>query len=66
MKETVKICEKYMLTTEEAAEYFHIGINKIRRLISDNESADWLLWNGNRAYIKRIKFEQLLDRASTI
>ncbi len=66
MKELMRTCEKYVLSTEEAAEYFHIGINKLRRLISENESADWVLYNGTHAYIKRIKFEQLIDRISSI
>jgi hypothetical protein len=58
--------EKYTLSLEEAAAYFHIGINKLRRLISNNEEADWVLRNGSHTYIKRVKFEQLIDRISDI
>lgn len=66
MKNAVRICEKYALSAEEAAEYFHIGINKLRRIISDNETAEWVLWNGSHAYIKRVKFEKFLDAVNTI
>ena len=33
-KSDIPVWEKYMLSTEEASEYFHIGINKLRRIIS--------------------------------
>ena len=57
----IPIWEKYTLTVEEAASYFRIGENKLRRIISENEDADYLLWNGNRPQIKRRKFEQYVD-----
>ena len=49
----VPLWEKYTLTVEEAAAYFRIGEHKLRRLISENKNADYLLWNGNRVQIKR-------------
>ena len=55
-----------MLSTEEASEYFHIGINKLRRIISLNPTAEWILWNGSHAYIKRRIFEQFIDRIDSI
>lgn len=58
--------EKYTLSVEEAAQYFRIGENKIRRLIHENEDADYILWNGNRPQIKRKKFEDLIDRLNVI
>lgn len=58
--------ERYTLTVEEAAHYFRIGENKLRRLIQENENADFVLWNGNRPQIKRKKMEELIDRANTI
>ena len=58
--------EKYTLSVEEAAQYFRIGENKIRRLIHENEDADYVLWNGNRPQIKRKKFEDLIDRLNVI
>ena len=47
-REEIPVWEKYMLSTEEASEYFHIGINKLRRIISLNPTAEWILWNGTR------------------
>ena len=38
---------KYTLTVEEAAQYFRIGEGKLRRIISEDKNADYLLWNGN-------------------
>lgn len=66
MKKSIPIAQKFVLSTEEASEYFNIGINKLRRLIRNNEEAAWLLMNGNRAYIKRIEFEKYITRISCI
>ena len=65
-REEIPVWEKYMLSTEEASDYFHIGINKLRRIISLNPTAEWILWNGSHAYIKRRIFEQLIDRIDSI
>ena len=62
----VPIWEKYTLTVREAAAYFRIGENKLRRVISENEDADYILWNGSRPQIKRKKFEAYIDRLSLI
>lgn len=62
----VPIWEKYTLTVEEAAEYFRIGENKLRRIISENQDADFLLWNGNRAQIKRKLFERYIDQCMAV
>lgn len=62
----IPVWVKYTLSIEEAAQYFRIGENKLRELISNNKHADWLLWNGNRAQIKRIKFENYVDKLSFI
>ena len=63
---TIAFWEKYTLSVEEAALYFRIGENKLRRLISENEDAEYILWNGNRPQIKRKKFESLIDKLNTI
>lgn len=57
----VPLWEKYTLTVEEAALYFRIGENKLRKLISDDKNASYILWNGNRPQIKRVMFEKLID-----
>lgn len=58
--------EKYTLTVEEAAKYFRIGENKLRRLADDNNNAKFLLWNGTRAQFKRKLFEQYIDECNVI
>ena len=62
----VPIWNKYTLTVEEAAAYFRIGENKLRILIAQNPNAEYLLWNGNRVQIKRIKFEKFIDELEAI
>ncbi len=62
----VPIWEKYTLTVEEAAKYFRIGEKKLRLLIENNPGADWLIMNGNRAQIKRKRFEKLIDSLDEI
>lgn len=58
--------KKYTLSIEEAAAYFRIGEGKLRKLVSENPNADYLLWNGNRVQIKRYKFESFGDRLEAI
>lgn len=62
----IPVWEKYTLTIEEAAAYFRIGINKLRRIISEDPDADFILWNGTRAQIKRKKFEEYIDKLNVI
>ena len=64
--QNVPLWEKYTLTVEEAAAYFRIGEHKLRRLINENKNADYLLWNGNRVQIKRVKFEKYVDTLEAI
>ena len=62
----LKISEKYALTVEEAAQYFHIGIKHLRELIKREPNAKWVLWNGTHAIIKRRMFEEKLDATNAI
>ena len=62
----VPLWERYTLSVEEAAVYFRIGENKLRRIISENQNADFILGNGNRAQIKRKKFERYIDDLTAI
>ncbi len=57
----VPVWEKYSLSVEEAAAYFRIGENNIRKIISQNPDADFWFWNGNRKQIKRKLFEKYMD-----
>lgn len=62
----IPLWEKYTLTVEEAAVYFRIGENKLRKLIGENKNASYILWNGNRPQIKRVLFEKLVDELALI
>lgn len=62
----IPLWQKYTLTVEEASLYFRIGQAKLRRVISENEDADFILWNGNRPQIKRKLFEEFVDRLNVI
>lgn len=62
----VPIWERYTLTIEEAAKYFRIGENKLRRLAEENKNAGWLIKNGNRIQIKRKQFEKVIDTLDVI
>lgn len=58
--------KRYTMTVEEAAQYFRIGENKIRKIINENKDADFVLLNGNRVQIKRILFEKYIDHCSIV
>ena len=62
----IPLWEQYTLTVEEAALYFRIGENKLRRLIADNRNAKYILWNGNRPQITRVLFEHMIDSIGLI
>ena len=62
----VPLWEKYILTIQEAAEYFHIGEKKLRKLVEDVGNADFVIMNGNRMMIKRKLFEKYLDESASV
>ena len=62
----IPIWEKYTLTIEEAAQYFRIGENKLRKLAEENLTAGWVIMNGNRIQIKRKPFEKIIDTLDVI
>lgn len=53
------------LTLDEAANYFNIGINKLREL-SNTPDCEFVLWVGNKRLIKRKKMELFLEKAFSI
>ena len=59
MKREISIAEKSLLTLEEAAGYFNIGINKLRELTGDDH-CPFVIWNGNKRLIKRKALEDYL------
>lgn len=65
-KLTIPFWKKYTLSIAEAAAYFRIGENKLRKIVSDTPDADFIVWNGNRPQIKRILFEKYIDQCEVI
>lgn len=67
MNEKVPLWEKYVLTREEAIEYFNIGEKKMRKLIQDHiDDNTFVISNGKKTLILRKKFEEFLDNTSSI
>ena len=62
----IPIWEKYTMTIDEAAVYFRVGENKIRKIISEQPDAEFVLWNGNRPQIKRKKVEEFIDKTNAV
>jgi hypothetical protein len=56
---TLSISEKSLLTLEEAAAYFNIGINRIRTM-TNGDDCPYVLWIGSKRLIKRKPFEEYL------
>lgn len=40
MDAQVPIHQKYVLSIDEAALYFHISVNRLRKLVSEHKNAD--------------------------
>ena len=57
--------DKALLTLEEAAKYFNIGINKLR-IMTNEENCPYVVWNGSRRLIKRKPFEEYLYSSYSI
>ena len=62
----VPVWEKYALTITEAAEYFGVGENKLREIVHSKRKANYVLWIGTKAVIKRKLFENYLDEVNTL
>ncbi len=60
----IPVWRRYTLTIEEAAGYYHIGEGKLRMLIDTHPNEDFYVMNGNRAFIKRDKFDRYLYHAT--
>ena len=65
-KMEIPIWEKYALSIDEAALYFRIGENAIRRIISENQDANFWFMIGNRKLIKRVLFEEYMNGVTVI
>ena len=58
--------QKYTLTLNEASEYFGIGYKKLSAFVQEHSDADFVLWNGNRALIKREQFQKYMDEKMNV
>lgn len=65
MDKNVPIYHKPLLTLSEAAEYFGIGINRLR-VITDGCDCPYVLYVGCKCLIKRVQFEQWLENEYSI
>jgi excisionase family DNA binding protein len=65
MRNEVPIADKALLTLEEAADYFNIGMNKLRELTCDDH-CPFVLWNGSKRLIKREPFKEYLYKQYSI
>ena len=63
---SVPLWHKYGLTINEASAYFNIGEKKIRKIVQENPTAEFILNNGVKVLIKRIMFEKFLDDSYSI
>ena len=61
----VPIWERTTLTLMEAVQYTGIGIDKLRE-ISDREDCDFVLWVGNKRFLKREKLEEYIVKAFSL
>ena len=59
------IYEKVLLTPKEASEYSNIGLNKIYDIISSTR-CDFVVKIGNKRLIKRVRFEEYLDKSDEL
>lgn len=61
----IPVWRKYVLSVQEASEYFHIGYKKMRTIINEHPNEKFVLWNGTRPQIKRKLFEDYIDEHIT-
>lgn len=59
IKQEVPIYEKLLLTKDEAAEYSHVGINKLEELLKV-PNCPFVLYVGKKKLIKRRAFETFI------
>ena len=60
-KNNIPIWYKYTLSLTEASEYFGIGYKKLSKFVAEHKEEKFVLWNGTRAQIKRVLFEQYIN-----
>lgn len=65
MSKSIPISEKYLLTLEEAAAYFNVGEKKLKEM-TDGDNCPYVLFCENKRLIKRVKFQNYLERLFSI
>ena len=63
--ELVPIWQKLCLTIEETTKYSNIGRDKLLEITSD-PCCDFVIWKGTHRLIKRKKFEEYIDKITTL
>ena len=58
--------QKLCLSVEEAAAYSMLGENRLRKIIEEDKTLDWVLFVGNRTRIKRPQFEKWIESVNFI
>lgn len=58
MNSNIPLYQKLCLTVEEAAEYSMVGENRLRKIIEEDKTIDWVLHVGSWIRIKRPQFEK--------
>lgn len=61
----IPVWEKPYLTLEEAANFFNIGINRLRDM-SNEDDCDFVIWVGSKRLFKRRKLEEYLEMQYSI
>lgn len=62
----VPLWQRYTLTIKEASRYFSIGESRLRALVKQAPTADYIVWNGSKALIIRKAFEDYLSASVSI
>ncbi|MBQ9211193.1 MAG: hypothetical protein IJ153_05770 [Clostridia bacterium] len=59
------INQKYALTIREAANYYSIGMKRLRQM-AEEHLGDFAIFNGNKYLIIRERFEEFLSQTSAL
>ena len=65
-KTRVQVKDKFCLTIDEASEYFNIGEKKLRQIVADNINSGFVIQNGVKILIKRMRFEDYLEEMTAL
>jgi len=60
------ISERYVLTPQEASEYFHISVKRLRQIATYHPGAEFAVYKGRHLLIIREEFEKFLRMTSSI